>query len=91
MMEQNFSELSKDCATNEQFICIALSVKKICFCRTEYSITKNLIHRYLEEKWTYSYNDKLDDFVKTINSRVNRITKLAPNKVTKKTYSGLCP
>ena len=39
---------------------------------------------YLEEKWTYSYIDKLDDFVKTIKSRVNRITKLAQNKVTKK-------
>ena len=52
---------------------------------------KNIIHRYLEEKWTYFYIDKLEDFVKTINSRVNRITKLAPNKVTKKTYHGLCP
>ena len=37
----------------------------------------------MEEKWTYSYINNLDQFVKTINSRVNRITKLAPNKVTK--------
>ena len=44
----------------------------------------NIIYRYLEEKWTYSYIDKLDQFVNTINSRVNRVTKLSPNKVTKK-------
>ena len=31
MMEQNFSELSKDCATHEQFICIAPLVKKSLF------------------------------------------------------------
>ena len=38
----------------------------------------------MEEKWTYSYINNLDQFVKTISTRVNRITKLAPNKVTKK-------
>ena len=38
----------------------------------------------MEEKWTYSCNNNLDNFAKTINSRVNRITKLAPNKVTKR-------
>ena len=43
-----------------------------------------MIHRYLEEKWTYSYIDQLDQFVKTVNSRINRVTKLSPNKVTKK-------
>ena len=45
---------------------------------------KKIIHRYLEEKWTYSYIDQLDQFVKTIISKVNRVTKLAPNKVTQK-------
>ena len=38
----------------------------------------------MEGKWTYSYINNLDQFVKTINSRVNRVTKLALNKVTKK-------
>ena len=38
----------------------------------------------MEEQWTYSYINNLDHFVKTINSRVNRVTKPAPNKVTKK-------
>ena len=45
---------------------------------------RKMIHRYLEEKWTYSYIDQLDKFVDTINSRVNQVTKIAPNKVTKK-------
>ena len=45
---------------------------------------KSLIYKYLEDKWTYSYNDKLQDFVNTINSRTNRVFKLAPNKETKK-------
>ena len=38
----------------------------------------------MEGKWTYSYIDKLQDFVNTINSRTNRVTKIAPNEVTKK-------
>ena len=60
------------------------SEKKVCIRRAERSITKEIIHKYLEEKWTHSYIDKLDQFVKTINSRVNRLTKLAPKKVNKK-------
>ena len=47
-------------------------------------IYKGLIYKYLEDKWTYSYIDKLQDFVNTINSRTNRTTKIAPNEVTKK-------
>ena len=39
---------------------------------------------HLEDKWTYSYIDNLQDFVNTINSRTNRVIKLAPNKGTKK-------
>ena len=38
----------------------------------------------MEDKWTYSYIDKLQDFVNAINSRTNRVTNLALNKVTKK-------
>ena len=43
-----------------------------------------MIYKYLEDKWTYSYINQLQSFVQTINTRVNRVTKLAPNKVTKK-------
>ena len=38
----------------------------------------------MEDKRTYSYIDKLQDFVNIINSRTNRVIKLVPNKVTKK-------
>ena len=42
------------------------------------------MYKHMENKWTYHYINKLAQFVQTINSRVNRVTKLAPNKVTKK-------
>ena len=38
---------------------------------------KNIVYRYLEEKWTYSYPEKLDAFVKTIISSVNWTKKLS--------------
>ena len=60
------------------------SEKKPAFAERNIRSLKNIIYRYIEEKWTYSYLDKLDSFVKTINSRVNRTIKLAPNKVAKK-------
>ena len=60
------------------------SEKKSAFAERNITSLKTIIHRYLEEKWTYSYIDQLDQFVKTINSRVNRVTEIAPNKVTKK-------
>ena len=59
------------------------SEKKSVFAERNIRSLKKIIHRYLEENWTYSYIDQLKQFVKTINSRVNRITKIAPNKVTK--------
>ena len=38
----------------------------------------------MEKKWTWTYIEDLPQFVNTINSRVNRVTHLAPNKVFKK-------
>ena len=46
-------------------------------------LLRNLSYKYLEDKWTYSYTNQLQSFVQNMNSRVNRVTKLAPNKVTK--------
>ena len=60
------------------------SEKKSAFAERNIRSLKHIIYKYLEEKWTYSYIDKLDQFVKTITPRVNRVTKLAPNRVTKK-------
>ena len=70
-------------------LCSRFSCKNSAFAERNIRSLKNIICRYLEEKWTYWYLDKLDSFVKTINSRVNRTIKLAPNKVTKKTFRGL--
>ena len=58
------------------------SEKQTAFDQRNIRSLKTIIH--LEEKLTYSCIDQLDQFVKTINSRVNRVTKIVPNKVTKK-------
>ena len=60
------------------------SEKKSAFNERNIRSLKSLIYKYLEDKWTYSYIGKLQDFVNTLNSRPNRVFKLAPNKVTKK-------
>ena len=45
---------------------------------------KNIMYKYLEEKWTWTYIKDLPQFVNTINGPVNRVTQLAPNKVFKR-------
>ena len=60
------------------------SEKKSAFAERNIRSLKNIIYKYLEEKWTYSYISQLKNFVQTINSRINRVTKIAPNKVNKK-------
>lgn len=60
------------------------SEKKSAYAERNIRSLKNIIYKHLENKWTYHYISKLQSFVNTINSRVNRVTKLAPSKVTKK-------
>ena len=50
---------------------------------------KNTIYKYLENKWSYGYINELQCFVNTINSRINRVTGLAPNKVSAKHVTNL--
>ena len=57
------------------------SETKSAFAERNIRSLKSLIYKNLEEKWTWTYINDLQEFVKTINSRVNRVTKLAPNKV----------
>ena len=45
----------------------------------------------MEEKSTWTYIKDLTQFVNTINSRVNRVTHLAPNKVFKNHEPFLIP
>ena len=60
------------------------SETKSAFAERNIRSLKNIIYKYLEEKWTWTYIEDLPKFVNTINSRVNRVTHLAPNKVFKK-------
>ena len=71
------------CNSRAIHLCCTFSETNSIYAERNFRSLKNIIHRYLQEKWSYSYIDKFDDFAKTINSRVNRITKLAPNKVKK--------
>ena len=58
--------------------------KESAFAESKIRSLKNFIFKYLQDKWTHSYINQLQSFIQTINSRVNSVTKLAPNKVTKK-------
>ena len=60
------------------------SEMKSAFAERNIRSLKNIMYKYLEKNWTYTYLPALQDFVKTINTRVNRVTGLAPSKVTKK-------
>ena len=62
------------------------SEKKSAFAERIIRSWKNLFYKYLEGKWTFSYIDKLQDFVNAIHSRTNLVINLAPNKVTKKMF-----
>ena len=60
------------------------SETKSAFAERNIRSLKTILYKYLEEKWTYSYIGSLQDFVRTINTRVNRVTGLAPAKVSRK-------
>ena len=57
---------------------------KSAFAERNIRSLKNIIYRYLEEKLNWNYIKELPNFVNIINSRVNRLTKLASNEVFKK-------
>jgi hypothetical protein len=65
------------------------SETKSAFAERNIRSLKNIIYRHLEEHWTYAYILHLQEFVQTINTRVNRVTNLAPSKVTKKDVAHL--
>ena len=51
------------------------SEKKSAFAERNIRSLKSLIYKVFEHKWTYSYIDKLQEFVHTINSRTNCVIK----------------
>ena len=60
------------------------TMKKSTFAESNIRSLKSIIYKYLDFEWIYSYNEKLQGFVQTISSRVNKVTILAPDKVTRK-------
>ena len=60
------------------------SETKSAFAERSIRSLKKIIYKYLEEKWTWTYIKDLPQFVNTMNSRVNRVTQLASNKIFKK-------
>ena len=59
------------------------SETKSVFAERNIRSIKALIFKYLHENNTEVYHEQLQAFVDIINSRINRVTKLAPNQVKK--------
>ena len=57
------------------------SETKACFAERAIRSLKSLIYKYLEERRTDCYLPKLQNFTRTLNTRVNRSTGLPPEKV----------
>ena len=77
-------EFKKFCEKKKIRLFTAENETKSAFAERNFRSLKNIFHKYLEEKWTWSYIKELPQFVNTINNRVNRVIQLAPNKTFKK-------
>ena len=82
-------EFEKLCTKREIIKYNTHSEKKTAFAERNIRLLKSIIYKYLEFEWTYGYFEKLQSFVQTINSRFKSVTKLAPNKVTRKCVPAL--
>ena len=71
------------CQKNEITTFSTHSEAKSAFAERNIRSLKNIIYKHLENKWSYHYMNEFQSFVQTINSRVNRMTGLAPNKNSK--------
>ena len=86
----SLKESSKSNVLNEKSSNTILTVKKkSAFAERNIRSLKSIIYKYLEFEWTCSYIEKLQSFVQTINSQVNRVKKFAPNKVTRNHVTAL--
>ena len=52
---------------------------------------KNIIYKHWENTWSCRYTYEVQFFVNTINSRINCVTGVAPNKVSAKHESKMIP
>jgi len=76
-------EFSKFCQENNINVYSTHSETKSVFAERNIRSLKALIFKFLHENNTDTYIENLQQFVNVINSRVNRITKLAPKDVHK--------
>ena len=77
-------EFEKLCTEREIVKHNTHSEKKLAFAERNIRLIKNIIDEYLKFEWTNCYIEKPQSFVQTINSRVTRVTKLAPTMATRK-------
>ena len=78
------SEFKTFCENEKIHLYTTENATKSAFAERNIRSLKKIIYRYLEEKWSWNYIKELPNFVNIINRRVNRVTKLAPNKLFKK-------
>ena len=78
-------EFRKFCADKKIKIYSTRSETKVAVAERAIKSLKNIIYRYMEENGD-KYMRKMDSFLKTINTRVNRSTGKAPKNVPSKDF-----
>ena len=71
------------CKANNITVYQTHNEKKSAFAERNIRSLKALIYKYMNQSHTSEYIDQLPKLVKVINGRVNRVTGLAPQNVTK--------
>ena len=74
-------EFANFCQQSGIHLCSTSSETNSVFAKRNIRPIKGLIFKYLHENNTEGYHEQLQAFVEIINSRMNRVTKLAPNQV----------
>lgn len=76
--EGDFGKLCKNLGIHRYH---SFSDTKAAYAERAIRSLKNLLYRYMENSDTHKYISKLQNLVKTMNSRVNRSIKMAPKDV----------
>ena len=88
--DQEFArEFANFCQRSGIHLYSTCSETKSVFAERNIRSIKALIFKYLQENNTEVYHEQLQAFVDIIISRINRVTKLAPNQVKKSDESFL--
>lgn len=77
--EGSFKTICKDM---DILIYSTKSKKKAAYAERAIRSLKNIIYRYMEDSKSLKYYPKLQSFVKTMNSRINRSIRMAPKDVS---------